>query len=74
MLVIPMRNHQGRVIGVIQFINRKREIGVPLTSPEIALNETIEFDQKIIPILKALASQAAVAIENNLLIYSRSIY
>lgn len=68
MLVIPMRNHQGRVIGVIQFINRKLDIDVPLTSPEIALDQTINFDQQIIPILQALASQAAVAIENNLLI------
>mgnify|MGYP002700128164 CR=1 FL=1 len=68
MLVIPMRNHQGRVIGVIQFINRKRDINASLSSPEIALKETIEFDQQIIPILQALASQAAVAIENNLLI------
>jgi len=68
MLVIPMRNHQGRVIGVIQFINRKLDINIALTSPEIALRETIDFDQQIIPILQALASQAAVAIENNLLI------
>jgi len=68
MLVIPMRNHQGRVIGVIQFINRKHDINIALTTPEIALKETIEFDQQIIPILQALASQAAVAIENNLLI------
>lgn len=68
MLVIPMRNHQGRVIGVIQFINRKRDSRVRLTSPEVALRETIHFDQQILPILQALASQAAVAIENNLLI------
>ena len=68
MLVIPMRNHQGRVVGVIQFINRKRSITVALDSPEVALRETIKFDQQIIPILQALASQAAVAIENNLLI------
>jgi HD-GYP domain-containing protein (c-di-GMP phosphodiesterase class II) len=68
MLVIPMRNHQGKVFGVIQFINRKRSITVALDSPEIALQETIKFDQQIIPILQALASQAAVAIENNLLI------
>lgn len=68
MLVIPMRNHQGRVIGVIEFINRKRDISILLTNPEIALKETIKFDQKIIPILQALASQAAVAIENNVLI------
>lgn len=68
MLVIPMRNHQGRVIGVIQFINRKRDINVALTSPSIALAEAINFDDQVIPMLQALASQAAVAIENNLLI------
>ncbi|MBQ0731785.1 MAG: GAF domain-containing protein [Oleispira antarctica] len=68
MLVIPMRNHQGQVIGVIQFINRKRSISISLSTPDIALRETIGFDQKIIPILQALASQAAVAIENNVLI------
>ncbi|MFT4764982.1 MAG: HD-GYP domain-containing protein (c-di-GMP phosphodiesterase class II) [Oleispira sp.] len=68
MLVIPMRNHQGKVIGVIQFINRKQDINIPLTSPEIALAETINFDEKVILILQALASQAAVAIENNVLI------
>jgi len=68
MLVIPMRNHQGKVIGVIQFINRKRDIDIALVSPSIALEETINFDEQVIPVLQALASQAAVAIENNLLI------
>jgi HD-GYP domain-containing protein (c-di-GMP phosphodiesterase class II) len=68
MLVIPMRNHQGRVIGVIQFINRKRDPHIALNTPEIALAQTIHFDQSILSILQALASQAAVAIENNLLI------
>lgn len=68
MLVIPMRNHQGRVIGVIQFINRKRDIHIALTSPQIALEQSINFDDLVIPMLQALASQAAVAIENNLLI------
>jgi HD-GYP domain-containing protein (c-di-GMP phosphodiesterase class II) len=68
MLVIPMCNHLGKVIGVIQFINRKHDINIALSTPEIALKETIKFDQKIIPILQALASQAAVAIENNVLI------
>jgi HD-GYP domain-containing protein (c-di-GMP phosphodiesterase class II) len=68
MLVIPMRDHHGRVVGVIQFINRKRDSHIKLTTPEIALKETINFDDSILPILQALASQAAVAIENNLLI------
>lgn len=68
MLVIPMRNHSGEVIGVIQFINRKSDSAVKLPNPELALAHTIPFSDDIVPLLKALASQAAVAIENNLLI------
>ena len=68
MLVIPMCDHNGRVVGVIQFINRKRDTGIKLNTPEVALAETINFDDSILPTLQALASQAAVAIENNLLI------
>jgi len=68
MLVIPMRNHNGEVVGVIQFINRKHSVEQKLNNPEMALQHTIPFDEEVVPLLKALASQAAVAIENNLLI------
>ena len=68
MLVIPMRNHQGWVISVIQFINRKRRIDISLSDPDVALKESIGFDQHILPILQVLASQAAVSVENNVLI------
>ena len=68
MLVIPMRNHSGEVIGVIQFINRKTDPACKLNDPQAAMTHTVPFSNDIIPLLKALASQAAVAIENNLLI------
>lgn len=68
MLVIPMRNHSGEVIGVIQFINRKTDSSVKLDDPDKAMDHTISFSDDVVPLLKALASQAAVAIENNLLI------
>lgn len=74
MLVIPMRNHKGRVIAVIQFINRKTsvlnrdpDLSANKSNPE-SVEDIIEFDAQIVPILQALASQASVAIENNLLI------
>lgn len=67
MLVIPMRGHEGRIIGVIQFINRKRH-DVALTSAELTLCHTQAFDETMLPTLHSLVSQAAVAIENNLLL------
>lgn len=70
MLIIPMRNHQQEVIGVLQFINRKRDPSVKLTSREITEHETIAFDRDISTLLRALASQAAVAIDNSILIAS----
>jgi len=57
LLVIPMRNHKGRVIGALQFINRSDASGNPVV-----------FDEPVIELLRALSSQAALAIEKNLLI------
>ncbi|HEX7830765.1 MAG TPA: HD domain-containing phosphohydrolase [Thermoanaerobaculia bacterium] len=67
LLVFPMTNHAGDVIGVLQLINRRR-IGAP---PRLnALNvpdNVVPFDDDTAEIMRALASQAAVAVENNLL-------
>ncbi len=67
LLVFPMTNHAGDIIGVLQLINRKR-VGAPgkLTAKSVP-SEVIEFDQEIVEIMRALSSQAAVAVENNLL-------
>lgn len=68
MLVIPMRTRDGRINGVIQFINRKQQPQQRLTTPELTEQCTLPFDQPLIRLLETMASQAAVAIENNLLI------
>ncbi len=68
MLVIPMRTHDGKIVGVIQFINRKRSPQVQLSSPEIVERETLPFDERLVTLLETMASQAGIAIENNLLI------
>lgn len=67
LLVFPMSNHLGDIIGVIQLINRKRS-GAPgkLTAAEVS-DQVIPFDGPTVRLMRSLGSQAAVALENNLL-------
>jgi HD-GYP domain-containing protein (c-di-GMP phosphodiesterase class II) len=65
MLVIPMQNHHGEVIGVLQLINRKRDVGATLATPEDALRQIIAYSPHTMKIVRALAGQAAVSIENS---------
>jgi HD-GYP domain-containing protein (c-di-GMP phosphodiesterase class II) len=64
MLVIPLRTHRDETIGVLQLINRKRDADTRLSSPEIVDREVLSFDDNALELVGALASQAAVAIEN----------
>ena len=67
MLVFPMTNHAGEVIGVLQLINRKRA-GAPAKLAAASVpQEVIPFDNEIVELMRSLAGQAAVAVENNLL-------
>jgi HD-GYP domain-containing protein (c-di-GMP phosphodiesterase class II) len=59
MLVIPMRDHEDKVIGVLQLINA--------LAPE---GERIPFKTRYESMVRSLASQAAVAINTALLIQS----
>lgn len=68
MLVIPMKRHDGRVVGVIQFINRKKNRQQKLTTAQLCKTETLAFDEPLVRLLETMASQAAVAIENNQLL------
>ena len=54
MLLIPMSDHQGDVIGVLQLLNCKSESG----------KEIIPFPASLIEIITGLASQAAIALTN----------
>jgi HD-GYP domain-containing protein (c-di-GMP phosphodiesterase class II) len=55
-LTLPLKNLHGFVIGVLQLINAKDPAG-----------NVIPFDASIVPMVSALASQAAVSIDNRLL-------
>jgi len=64
MLVLPMKTHRDEVIGVLQLINRKRSPDVRLGSQDTVEREVLPFDARCTELCSALASQAAVAIEN----------
>jgi HD-GYP domain-containing protein (c-di-GMP phosphodiesterase class II) len=67
MLVVPMKNQKDEVIGVLQLINSKKHPGVKLSTPEIVRDEVEPFAKPSQDLASSLASQAAVALENNLL-------
>ena len=80
MLAVPMRNHIDEIIGVIQLLNSKEDFKSGSTPTgneafEILLENPEDFDTKVVPfdsryegLMEAVASQAAIAIENNRMI------
>jgi HD-GYP domain-containing protein (c-di-GMP phosphodiesterase class II) len=67
MLVFPMVTHVGELVGVLQLINR-RKLGPPskLTAASVPA-DVVPFDPETVDLMRSLAAQAAVAVENNLL-------
>jgi len=57
MLLVPMRDHEDEVIGVLQLINALSSDG-----------EVVDFPSDIVEVVDSLASQAAIAIANVLLV------
>ena len=66
-LAIPLANKQKEVIGVLQFINRKKARSLKVSDEKSAFAYTLPFDSDINVLLQALASQAGIAIENTVL-------
>ncbi len=64
MLVIPMKNHHGEVVGVIQLINKRIDIYRPLTYEEMKNGQLLTFTTNCLKKIYALAGQAALSIEN----------
>nr|MBP6290673.1 GAF domain-containing protein [Spirochaetota bacterium] len=78
MLVVPMVNHINQTIGVIQLINSKEDFNNDYKGNEaysVKLISKDDFETKVVPfqkryesLMEAVASQAAIAIENNRMI------
>jgi HD-GYP domain-containing protein (c-di-GMP phosphodiesterase class II) len=56
-LNVPLKSHEADVVGVLQLINARGSEG-----------QTIAFPAEIVPLIEALAGQAAVALDNQRLI------
>jgi HD-GYP domain-containing protein (c-di-GMP phosphodiesterase class II) len=61
---IPLSTRDADVLGVLQLINRKPQPGVPLADPKTA-SEVLGFSTADVELLRSLASQAAVSLENS---------
>ena len=80
MLTVPMRNHIDEIIGVIQLLNSKEDsdgnkgitgneaFEILLQTPEDFENKVVPFAERYERLMEAVASQAAIAIENNRMI------
>ncbi len=70
MLVVPMRDHQNEITGVLQLINAKPSVEIRISDPEAAERHVIPFLPALEQLIASLASQAAVALENSMLLES----
>ncbi len=67
-LTAPISTRAGQVIGVLQLINRKTDAAARIVSAEDADAVVRPFGQPEVWLIRALAAQAAVAIENTRLV------
>jgi HD-GYP domain-containing protein (c-di-GMP phosphodiesterase class II) len=64
-LAVPMRNQKGKIVGVLQLINAKRDFGAKLDSLSAVTKNVVPFTARQQDIVFSLTSQAAVALENS---------
>jgi HD-GYP domain-containing protein (c-di-GMP phosphodiesterase class II) len=64
MLVVPMIDHKDRVVGVLQLINRKRDVGARIRTDADSDRWVLPYTEREVAIVSSLAGQAAVSIEN----------
>jgi HD-GYP domain-containing protein (c-di-GMP phosphodiesterase class II) len=68
LLTLPMKNGRGEVLGVLQLINCKVHPNIRLSSAKVVTREVRPFSKRAARLALSLASQAAVAYENNRLV------
>lgn len=62
-LVVPMKAPQGEITGVVQLINCKRDVNSRVTRSNV-VDVVVPYPDQCRPMLRSLASQAAIALEN----------
>jgi HD-GYP domain-containing protein (c-di-GMP phosphodiesterase class II) len=69
MLTVPMRNYKNEVVGAVQLINAKRNFDTKLTIANVP-REVVSFRPEDLEMIESIASQAAVALDNESLLDS----
>ncbi len=64
-LAVPMRNQKEKIVGVLQLINAKYDFNTKLDSLTAVMQQVVTYTPRQQEIVLSLASQAAVALENN---------
>lgn len=64
MLVVPMADHKDEVVGVVQLINRKRDPDAVIKDEASAAEHVLSYGRHELDLVRGLAGQAAVSIEN----------
>ncbi|HET7234217.1 MAG TPA: HD domain-containing phosphohydrolase [Longimicrobium sp.] len=65
LLMVPMIDHGGSVVGVLQLINRKRISAARIVDEDDAARWVLPYTDRELVLVQALAGQAAVSIENS---------
>jgi HD-GYP domain-containing protein (c-di-GMP phosphodiesterase class II) len=68
MLVVPMKNFSGQVIGVIQLINKKDDYDYILESPDDCAKHINPYTKEEEELISSLTSQCAILLERNTLL------
>jgi HD-GYP domain-containing protein (c-di-GMP phosphodiesterase class II) len=63
-LAVPMLDHVGRLVGVLAFVNRKSDPTARIHTKEDADRYVLPYTAREVSLVRSLASQAAVSIEN----------
>lgn len=70
MLVVPMLDHRGDTVGVLQLVNRKRHADAVIRDEASANENVIAYTPREVDLVRSLSGQAAVSIENSRLYQS----
>jgi HD-GYP domain-containing protein (c-di-GMP phosphodiesterase class II) len=64
MLIVPMKDHRGAVVGVLQVINKKSDPEAVIRDERSSQRHVLGYEARDVELVQSLAGQAAVSIEN----------